>query len=108
MHAPGSFRTILPNLFQDNFATAGTPFVFIPYLSAAPGSPITFENSVSRFDLPPAYTVGGQPIFAGGSSRNVPPNTEMDVQRFQDDLAAVTPGHQIPTLNLFCHQRNFR
>ncbi len=100
LHAAGSISTILPNLFQDNFATAGTPFVFIPYLSAAPGSPVAFENSVSRFDLPPAYTVGGQPIFATGNSRDVPPNTEMDVQRFQDDLAAVTPGHQIRPLNV--------
>ncbi len=108
LHAAGSISTILPNLFQDNFATAGTPFVYIPYLSASPGSPVTFENSVSRFDLPTAYTVGGQPIFTTGSSRNVPPNTEMDVQRFQNDLAAVTPGHQIRPLNVFGNDRGFR
>ncbi|PYT29129.1 MAG: hypothetical protein DMG58_16870 [Acidobacteria bacterium] len=108
VHAAGSISTILPNLFQDNFATAGTPFVFIPYLSAAPGSPVAFENSVSHFDLPPAYTVGGHPIFATGSSRDVPPNTEMDVQHFQDDLAAATPGHEIRPLNVFGNDRNFR
>jgi hypothetical protein len=108
VHAAGSISTILPNLFQDNFATAGTPFVFTPYLSASPGAPVGFENSVSRFDLPPAYTVGGQPIFATGSTRDVPTNTEMDVQRFQDDLAAATPGHEIRPLNVYGNDRNFR
>ncbi len=108
VHAAASISTILPNLFQDNFATAGTPFVFIPYLSAAPGSPVTFENSVSRFDLPPAYTVDGHPIFGTGNSREVPPNTEMDMQRFEDDLASVTPGHQVRPLNVFGNDRSFR
>ena len=107
-HAGGSITTILPNLFQDTFVTGGTPFVFVPYLSAARGSPIQFDNAVSRFDLPVIYTAAGRPLFATGRSTDVPPDTEMDVQRFENDLASLTPGHQIRPLTVFGNVRNFR
>ena len=107
LHAGGSIMTILPNLFQDNFLTAGTPFVFLPYLSAKPGAPVPFEHSIQQFNLPTVYTPGGQAIFATGRSTDVPPNTEMDVQRFERDLAAATPGHQILPLTEFGNDRGF-
>jgi len=107
LHAAGSISTILPNLFQDNFLTAGTPFVVLPYLSAKPGAPVPFENSIQQFNLPTAYTPGGQPIFATGRSTDVPPNTVLDVQRFEQDLAAATPGHQILPLTVFGNDRGF-
>ena len=108
LHAGGSITTILPNLYQDDMVTAGTPFVMTPYLSAAPGSPIRFENTISPLDLPVVYTPAGQPVFATGRSTDVPPNTEMDVQRFEDDLAAATPGHQIRPLTVFGNDQDFR
>ena len=108
LHAAGSLATILPNLFQDDFLTAGTPFVVIPYLSAKPGAPVPFENTISQFNLPIAYTPGGQAIFATGRTTDVPPNTEMDIQRFEEDLAAATPGHQIRALTVFGNDKNFR
>ena len=108
MHAAGSLTTVLPNLYQDNFLTAGTPFVVMPYLSAKPGAPVPFENTISQFNLPIAYTPGGQPIFATGRTTDVPPNTEMDIQRFEEDLAAATPGHQIRPLNVFGNDKDFR
>ena len=107
-HAAGSITTILPTLFLTNFDTGATPSVIIPYLSAAPGLPVHFENAVSQFHLPTFYTPQGEPVFATGRSTDVPPNTEIDVQRFQDDLAAVTPGHQILPLTVFGNDRNFR
>jgi hypothetical protein len=107
-HAAGSIATILPNLFQNDFLTASAPFLVIPYLSATPGSPVQFENSVSHFDLPVVYTTGGSPVFATGRTTDVPPNTQMDVQRFEDDLAAVTPGHQIRPLSVYGNAKNFR
>ena len=107
-HAGGSIATILPNLFQNDFVTGGTPFVITPFLAAAPGSPIHFENTVSQFQLPQIYTTQGNPLFATSRSTDVPPNTEMDVQRFQDDLAAVTPGHQIRPLTVYGNARDFR
>jgi hypothetical protein len=108
LHAAGSITTILPNLFQNDFLTASAPFVFIPYLSAAPGSPVQFENTVTQFDLPTAYATGGKPIFATGRTTDVPPNTPMDVQRFEEDLAAVTPGRQIRPLTVYGNAENFR
>jgi len=107
LHAAGSITTILPNLFQDDFLTAGTPFVVTPYLSAKPGAPVPFENTISQFNLPPAYTPGGQLVFATGRTTDVPPNTEMDIQRFEEDLAAATPGHQIRPLTLFGNEKTF-
>jgi hypothetical protein len=53
---------------------------------------------VTSFNLPTFYTPSGQPVFATGRTTDVPPNTPIDVQRFQDDLAANTPGHQVPAI----------
>jgi hypothetical protein len=107
LHAAGSITTILPNLFQDDFLTAGTPFVVLPYTSAKPGAPVPFVDSILQFNLPTAYTPGGQAIFATGRSTDVPPNTEMDVLRFERDLAAATPGHQILPLTVFGNATDF-
>jgi hypothetical protein len=45
--------------------------------------------------LPPVYTTQGTLLFPSGSSSNVAANTPMDVQRFQNDLAALTPGNEV-------------
>jgi hypothetical protein len=89
-HAAGAITTLVPNLFQTNFLTGTFPFVVVPYMTAAPGSSIPFENAVTRFEVPAVYNVQGQPIFASGNSRDVPANTEVDIQRFVQDLAAGT------------------
>ena len=108
VHAAGSITTILPNLYQDDMATAGTPFVVTPYLSAAPGSPVQFEPGISYLNLPVVYTPSGQPVFATGRSTDVPHNTEMDVERYVQELAAATPGHQIRPLNVYGNDFAFR
>ena len=107
LHAAGSITTILPNLYQDDFLTAGTPFVDLPYASAKPGAPVPFVDSISQLNIPTAYTPAGQPIFATGRSTDVPPNTQLDVLRFETDLAALTPGHQILPLSVFGNDRAF-
>jgi hypothetical protein len=107
-HAGSSLTTLLPNLFQDDCVTGGAPFVVDTHLSAAPGSAIPFENAVTHFDLPTIYTPDGRAVFATGKSTNVPPNTGMDVQRFEEDLAARTPGHQIRALTACGMSPDFR
>ncbi len=107
-HAGGSIVRLTPNLFQDNFVTGGPPFVDYMYLSASPGSWIPFENTVTHFDLPTVYTPDGRNIFQSGRSIDVPVNTEMDVQRFEEELAARTPGHQIRPLSIFAMGSDFR
>ena len=95
LHAGGAITTILPNLWLQNYLTGAFPFTFQPLMTALPGLPLTFQNSVTPITLPPVYTTQGGLLFATGSSSNVAANTPMDVQRFQNDLAALTPGNQV-------------
>jgi len=49
----------------------------------------------------------GQPLFASGSA-SVPANTQIDLQRFQNDLAAITPGHEVQLFSVPVIGRHFR
>ena len=96
--AGASITSQLMNLWQQNSVTANLPFTVTPYATAAPGRPPPFRNAVTPVALPDAYTTSGQPIFATGRSSDVAPNTEMDVPRFQRDLAALSPDKQVHAL----------
>lgn len=108
LHAGGSIATLLPNLWQDNFLTAGIPFSFNPFFTAQPGVAVPFQNSVVPEVLPPAYDIQGQPIFPNQRSTDARPNTVLDLQRFQDDVADLTPGHQTQLPVGSAIARNFR
>ena len=95
LHAGGALTTLLPNLWLENYVTGAFPFIFQPLVTAQPGFPLSFQNSVSPITLPPVYTTQGNLLFPSGSSSTVPANTPMDVQRFQNDLAMLTPGQQV-------------
>jgi len=107
LHAGGAITSLIPNLWQDNFLTAGIPYVFAPYISALPGISVPFHNVFVPVTLPTAYDVQGQPIFATGRTQDVPANTEMDLPRFQNDLTELTPGHQIKLLTITGIAKNF-
>ncbi|HZT70960.1 MAG TPA: carboxypeptidase-like regulatory domain-containing protein [Terriglobia bacterium] len=108
LHAGGAITTLLTNLWQDNFLTGNIPFLFTPYVFAQPGAPVPFSNTVTQMQLPPVYTPDGQLIFMTGNTKDVPPNTQIDIQRFQNDLAAMTPGNQVQLLSTFGIARDFR
>jgi hypothetical protein len=108
IHAGGAITTILPNLWQDNFVTGGIPLVFQPLTTALPGIPVPFHNAAVPLALPPAYTINGQLLFPDGDSSNVHANTQIDLQRFQKDLAALTPGDQTQLLTTAVISRKFR
>ena len=108
IHAGGAITTILPNLWQDNFVTGGIPLVFQPLITALPGTPVPFHNTAVPLALPPAYNVNGQLLFPNGNSSAVPPNTQIDLQRFQSDLDALTPGDQVQLLTAAAISRTFR
>jgi hypothetical protein len=95
LHAGAALTTLLPNLWLQNFLTGGFPLTFQPIVTALPGVPVVFSNSVVQPALPDPYTVGGQLLFPGGDSSRVPENTAIDLQRYQNDLAALTPGHEV-------------
>jgi hypothetical protein len=106
--AGGAITTILTNLWQQNFMTGGFPYVVQPYVTALPGTAIPFKDSVAQFELPPVYTVDGTPIYETGPTASFAPDTELDVQRFQEELAALTPAHQIQAQNAFAITDDFR
>jgi hypothetical protein len=58
--------------------------------------------------LPPAYDIEGNLIFPNNRSTDAKPNTVMDLQRYQDEVAAITPGHEVQLPALSGIARNFR
>src|SRR5271154_5668946 len=107
LHAGGAITTILPNLWLENYVTGNFPLVFQPLITALPDVPVPFQNAFVPEILPPVYTTSGQPLFASGSA-NLPANIPIDLQRFQDDLAATTPGHQVQLFTVGVISRHFR
>ena len=98
-HAGGAVTSLLPNLWQQNTVTGSLPFVVSPSFTAAPGVAVPFENSVTKLQLPAVYGMDGSLIYASGRSTDVAANTEMDVLRFERDLAALSPDKQVrPTM----------
>jgi len=99
-HAGGALTVIPPNIWQDNFLTGSTPFVIYPRLAAAKGAPVPFGFAITPAELPRAYTPTGVDIFASGDTKAVQPNTTLDVDRYEKDVAALTPSHVVSPLNL--------
>lgn len=106
--AGGSITTLLPNLWQQNMVTGGLPFVASLYESAAPGAPVSFSNTPAVITLPGAYTPSGQLIYSTGDSMDVKPNTEMDVTRFERELAALSPDKQVRAVSAYGMANNSR
>jgi len=107
VRAGGAMMVIPPNIWQDNLLTGSTPFVIYPHLSAAPGAQFHYGFEITPDELPRAYTPSGQDIFASGNTKDVPANTVLDVNRYEQDMAALAPGHQITPLNLSGIDRAF-
>jgi carboxypeptidase family protein len=108
LHAGGAITTIVPNLWQDNFVTGSIPLATSLYANALPNIPLPFQNTFTPVNLPPPYTNAGKLLFPNGDASHVPPNTPVDLQRYQDDLKALTPGHQVQLLTMIGFAKNFR
>jgi hypothetical protein len=104
--AGGSITTLLPNLWQQNMVTGGLPFVASIYESAAPGAPVSFSSTPQAITLPDAYTPAGQLIYASGNSMDVAPNTEMDINRFDRELAALSTDKQVRAVSTMGMAKN--
>jgi len=107
VHVGGAITVIPPNIWQDNFLTGTTPFSVYPRVNAAKSGEIAYGFRITPDELPQTYTPQGQNVFASGSTKKVPANTVMDVNRYQHDLAALTPGHQLSLLSLSAVDRRF-
>jgi len=108
LHAGATITTILPNLWQDNFVTGAIPFNFQPTVTARPSLPVPFSSSITPITLPEPLTTSGQLLFTSGDTSKVAANTPVDIQRFQNDLAALTPGNQVQPLTTSAIARDFR
>ncbi len=106
-HAGAGITTIQPNIWQDNFLTGSTPFVAYPRLLSASNAPIHYGFQLTPAQLPPTYTPSGQDMFASGKTTTVAPNTIMDVDRYEKDVAALTPNGVVSALNLSGIDRSF-
>jgi hypothetical protein len=108
LHAGGAVTTLLTNLWQDNFATGSIPFSYTLFASASPGIAVPFTNSVRTVNPPVPYTPQGQPVVPNGITTAVPANTPIDLQRLQNDLEALTPGHQVQLFSVPGMAQDFR
>ncbi len=103
----GSIMAIPPNIWQDNFLTGSTPFVVYPRAVANVGIPIPYGFTITPAQLPQVFTPSGQNIFSTWSTKQVPANTIMDVDRYEKAMATLTPGNVVSPLNLSGIDRNF-
>jgi hypothetical protein len=106
-HAGGAVTVIPPNIWQDNFLTGSTPFSVMPRLLSAGNAPINYGFQIAPSQLPQAETPAGMNIFASGRTNTVAPNTVMDVDRYEQSVAALTAGHVVSDLSLSGIDRAF-
>ncbi len=107
VHAGGGVTSIPPNIWQDNMLTGGTPFVIYPRVAATSAAPLSYGFQITPSQLPRTYTTSGQDMFPGDKTTSVAPNTVMDVDRYERDIATVLPDHQIVPLNVAGIDRHF-
>src|ERR1700722_9729397 len=107
VHAGGAITLIPPNIWQDNTLTGSTPFVIYPRVNATRNGEIAYGFHITPAELPQVYTPDGVNVLASGDTKKVPANTVMDVNRYQQDLAALSPGSQLSLLNLSGIDRRF-
>ncbi|MFZ1941899.1 MAG: TonB-dependent receptor [Terracidiphilus sp.] len=100
VRAGGSVMTIPPNIWQDNFLTGSTPFAVYPRLLSSSAAPIHYGFQITPSEIPPVYSTSGADIFPTDSTKKVPANTPMDVNRYEQNLAALTPGGPVSDLTL--------
>jgi len=106
--AGGALTTIPPNIWGDNLMTGSAPNVDYPRITSAPGAPLMIGTVIRPSDLPGVFTPGGTDILASGDSKAVPDNTVWDVNRFDQDLAQLSPSHLISPLNAAAISQDFK
>jgi hypothetical protein len=107
VHLGGAITVIPPNIWQDNLLTGSTPYVVYPRVNAAKNGEIAYGFQITPNELPPVYNTAGVSVLANGDPKKVPPNTVMDVNRYQQDLATLAPSGQLSLLSLAGIDRRF-
>jgi Carboxypeptidase regulatory-like domain len=107
LHVGGAITVIPPNIWQDNLLTGSTPYVVYPRVNAAQNGEISYGFQITPDELPQVFNTAGVNVLASGDPKKVPANTVMDVNRYQQDLAALAPSHQLSVLSLSGIDRRF-
>jgi hypothetical protein len=107
VHMGGAITVIPPNIWQDNLLTGSTPYVVYPRVNAAQNGEISYGFQITPDELPQVYNTAGVNVLASGDPKKVPTNTVMDVDRYQQDLAALAPSRQLSLLSLSGIDRRF-
>jgi hypothetical protein len=107
VHTGGAITVIPPNIWQDNFLTGSTPYVVYPRINAARNGEVSYGFQITPNELPQVYNTAGVNVVASGDPKKVAANTVMDVNRYQQDLAALAPSHQLSLLSLSGIDRRF-
>ena len=107
LHMGGAITVIPPNIWQDNLVTGSTPYAVYPRVNAAQNGEISYGFQITPDELPQVYNTAGVNVLANGNPKHVPANTVMDVNRYQQDLATLTPSHQPSLLSLAGIDRRF-
>jgi hypothetical protein len=107
VHMGGATTVIPPNIWQDNLLTGSTPYVVYPRVNAAKNGEIAYGFQITPDELPPVYNTAGVNVLASGDPKKVPANTVMDVNRYQQELAALSPSGQLSLLSLSGIDRRF-
>jgi hypothetical protein len=105
-HAGGAVTVVPFNIWQDNLLTGSTPFADYPRRQSSVAAPLAYGFTITPAMLPTAYDLDGNDILAHGSKK-IKPDTPMDVDRFEKDLARVTSSGAVSALNLSGVDRNF-
>jgi hypothetical protein len=93
--------------FANTNVTNDFPFSVTVSATAQPTAAIPFHASVLPFSTPILYTLGGAPLYQNGTTK-VTPNTPVDIDRYERDLAAILPGDQVQPLQFQGQAANFR
>jgi len=107
VHMGGAITVIPPNIWQDNLLTGSTPYVVYPRVNAAQNGEIAYGFQITPNELPQVYNTAGVNVLTSGDPKKVPANTVMDVNRYQQDLAALSPSGQLSLLSLAGIDRRF-
>jgi len=107
LHAGAGIMLVQPNIWQDNFLTGSTPFVIYPRRVSSAVDPLSRDFSISSSQLPTAYDLNGKKIITGGSTKSISPNTIMDTDRYQSELAKTLNSNTIDALNLSSIEQKF-